>query len=1020
MSLADQLTRMRTQFPILGRLNQAKITLFFSISDGQDRARTFIINNTDFNTAWLQGISELENIQKLQNLISPWIRIEAIHAVTQLSLAHYEQQLTKVKRNYSRKGISFDSEFKLAITEQELNANALLYNGNTVPHAKINKTNFKSFFNWRFPNTILPNLDDKNLQLYAFTTIGIFDDGSNTYQLEEHGRNTGYRKISNFNKPLIYDLISTSSAYLAGEVNEAGQFTYGHFPCFGRNIKFYNNLRHASSTYAMIEAYELNPKPELKGAIERSIDYLTTKLIQTKQLSTGASAAFLVEDDDEIKLGGNAVCILALTQYSIVFNDNNHVSLMEQLAVGIESMQDKMTGKFIHVLNSNDLSIKEEFRIIYYDGEAAFSLMKLYGLTKNERWLNTVTKAFEYFIEAEHWRAHDHWLSYCVNELTLYKPEERYFKFGLSNVREHLDFVLNRITTFPTLLELMMAAQKMLVRLEASVKFRYLLDDFDIEKFYLALHSRARYLLNGYFWPEMAMFFKYPNSIVGSFFIRHHSFRVRIDDVEHYLSGLVAYHNFLSSHSHKSLESNTYDEEINDWTADTVISVTGGQWYIQPPEKWNASGLCIAINTFKPKQLVVIRNGDEDWGISINRLSELSNIAALICSDASGLEQMGLPILKVKSCRNAVIALGKHARNKFQGITFGITGSSGKTTTCSMLAHVLQSFGTVGQTGFSANLPYGVAWNLASIPWDTPNNVIEMAIGKMPLNSSLAHPDIAIITNIGPAHLEYHSSTNEIARKKSAIFNDMADGSHAILNHDMEEFTVFQQAAYNQNLRIVTYGQHKDADIRLIEYNPKKNDVYISIFNQELHYHIGVPGLHMVMNSLAIIAAVTVSGQALTPALKQLSSFQPVDGRGVFSDIQINGIRAQLLDEAYNANPLSMKAMLEMCADINSKGRKVLILGDMLELGEQSENYHKNLLEPLLTVQPDCIILCGPLMKALHQQIPKYITHYWFETALLLKNEILNLIQDQDFIAIKSSHGIGLGKIVNLLNEKAD
>ncbi|RLA01699.1 MAG: Mur ligase, partial [Gammaproteobacteria bacterium] len=124
MSLADQLTRMRTQFPILGKLNQAKITLFFSISDGQDRARTFIIHNTDFNTAWLQGISELENIQKSQNLISPWIRIEAIHAVTQLSLAHYEQQLTKVKRNYSRKGISFDSEFKLAITEQELNANA--------------------------------------------------------------------------------------------------------------------------------------------------------------------------------------------------------------------------------------------------------------------------------------------------------------------------------------------------------------------------------------------------------------------------------------------------------------------------------------------------------------------------------------------------------------------------------------------------------------------------------------------------------------------------------------------------------------------------------------------------------------------------------------------------------------------------------------------------------------------------------------------------------------------------------
>ncbi|MGP5311031.1 CapA family protein [Vreelandella alkaliphila] len=537
------------------------LTLFLSFTDGLQRATVVQFSGKHLAEVW----KKLADWQQRKFKESPkvrWLRIDWVTETRAMTWADCQKEMQSVKRNYFRYGISLDTHLRRAFLEQELNANAMLYLGAKQPKAALNKKNFLNYGVKRYGKHFsMPSPTDSVL---LFTTQAILVQPDKPHELlhgysgGQEGRNTGRRIIEQLDPAQVTSLIQQSSQFLADQVDAKGRFIYGIHPCFDREIKAYNTLRHTSTTYSMLEAWEVTKSSELKSAIDRSIEHLTSELIRQYTLPSGETLAYLQDDNNEIKLGGNAVCLLALVKYTELTNDQQYLPLMEQLALGIQRMQNQENGQLYHVLNADDLSTKEEFRIIYYDGEAAFGLMRLYGLTKDERWLNTVEKAFEYFIEKEHWKIHDHWLSYCVNELTLYRPEERYYQFGIKNVAGHLDFVIGRITTFPTLLELMMAAHKMITRLEASDQHRHLLEQIDLKKFYRALEARAHYLLNGFFWPEFAIYFQNPQRIMGSFFIRHHSFRVRIDDVEHYLSGYVAYlRHYLPNPYHPIRQSHT-------------------------------------------------------------------------------------------------------------------------------------------------------------------------------------------------------------------------------------------------------------------------------------------------------------------------------------------------------------------------------------------------------------------------------------------------------------------------------
>lgn len=993
--------------------------LFLSVSEGAQRATTTPIAAASFDAAFAaveEAVALMEDPR--------WLRVDWVETVGEIQWSELKSWLAQTKRNYFRYGISLDKGFRIAFLETELNANAMLYGGAAIDHAVLNEKNFARYA--RLARGLPGLAVEDAASVYYFSTHGIFCDRDDPqlHDIAGSGRNAGRRVVDHRAPGQVEALVARGSRYLAGQVMPSGRFVYGWHPCFDRAIKAYNCLRHASSVYAMIEAFEETRDPVLGAAIERAVAYLTQELIRPISHG-GQDLAFLVEPDGEIKLGGNAVCLLALTKHAEIFRTDVHLPLLDRLGRGVIFMQDPARGSFHHVLSYPDLSVKETFRIVYYDGEAAFGLMRLYALTRADCWIDAVEKAFGYFIAAEHWRAHDHWLSYAVNALTTYRPRRAYFEFGIRNVAGYLDFVAERNTTFPTLLELMMAAEKMVTRLAEDPYHRDLLEHIDLQAFHDALDKRAGHLLNGHFWPELAMFFQNPDRIEGSFFIRHHAFRVRIDDVEHYLSGLVAYGAFLRSGrrpAHLSrLQHGTPPSGTGaGWRPEELASATGGTWVTPPDASFVGHGLCIHSSTFKPGQIVVARSRQGERGLTSNAIAGLAGKpAALIASSqAKHIVAHGVPVLRVMDTDKAIFAIGRAARSRLAGKVVAVTGSSGKTSTVAMLAHTLSAFGLAERSDVTGNLPRGVSWNLAGFAQECDFAVLEVAIGRMRQSVQIVRPDLAIVTNIFPVHLGDTDTLADIARVKAQIFEGMKPGSVAILNRDMHEWKTIFLAAQAAELRILHYGEGPGCDIRLLDYHPESSEVVAETPVGPVRYRVGAPGRHMALNSLAVLAAVhALGGLSIDVAMERLGTAVPLAGRGQSLDVTIQGKRIRLIDDAYNANPGSMAAALERLHHEAAVGRRVAVIGEMAELGMDADRLHTELAGVVNSRAIDKVYALGAQYRAFWEDLSPDRRGAHLRDMNELKLRLGLELKDGDTVLVKGSNSTRLHGLVAWLKD---
>jgi UDP-N-acetylmuramoyl-tripeptide--D-alanyl-D-alanine ligase len=318
-----------------------------------------------------------------------------------------------------------------------------------------------------------------------------------------------------------------------------------------------------------------------------------------------------------------------------------------------------------------------------------------------------------------------------------------------------------------------------------------------------------------------------------------------------------------------------------------------------------------------------------------------------------------------------------------------------------------------------------VPLTLARMPAETDYGVFEIGMnhaGEIAPLTRLVRPHVAIVTTVGPVHIEFFPSESAIADAKAEIFEGLEPGGIAILNRDNVHYERLRSHALARGANVVCFGRAADADVRLIGTEPALgggSHVHASIEGVELRYLVGAPGAHFVMNSLAVLAAVRRLGADVHTAAGALAELSAPVGRGERTRFHLPGGTVLLIDESYNANPASLAAALAAMAGVprSEQPRRIAVIGDMRELGARSAELHRALKDPIEAAEVDLVFACGPFMKELFELLPEAVRGGYAETSDGLRDRLIAAVRPGDVVMIKGSLGTRMGPLVEAMKQ---
>jgi len=465
------------------------------------------------------------------------------------------------------------------------------------------------------------------------------------------------------------------------------------------------------------------------------------------------------------------------------------------------------------------------------------------------------------------------------------------------------------------------------------------------------------------------------------------------------------------------------------WTSSDAEAATGGQATVP----WQASGLSIDTRSIEAGDLFVALTDVRDGHDFVAQALEKGAAAALVNRIPEGVAE-DAPLLIVPDVLKALEAMAVFARARTRAQVVGVTGSVGKTSTKEMLRSVLTRQGHVFAAEKSFNNHWGVPLTLARMPAETDYAIIEIGMnhpGEIAPLAKLTRPHVAMITTVAAAHMEAFDGIEDIAREKAAIFDGLEPSGSAVINGDLDTSPILTKAAQVAGAKCTTFGQKDTNTDQLLDVQLAQN---ITVARANLEgtpalFKISSPGQHFAMNALGVLGVVRALGADVALAANDMALWQPPAGRGTFDVIVLDAQEPDqtitLIDDAYNANPTSLDAALNVLAASQPKdglgqlhtGRRIAILGDMLELGGDDVAQHIEFADhpALETIQQ--IHCCGPRMHALWDVLPAHKKGQWAENAQDIAVIAHSLLDAGDVILVKGSLGSRVSVVVTAIRK---
>jgi UDP-N-acetylmuramoyl-tripeptide--D-alanyl-D-alanine ligase len=454
------------------------------------------------------------------------------------------------------------------------------------------------------------------------------------------------------------------------------------------------------------------------------------------------------------------------------------------------------------------------------------------------------------------------------------------------------------------------------------------------------------------------------------------------------------------------------------WTSHAAAAATGGS----ADTSWTATGVSIDTRTLVAGDLfVALRGPNHDGHDFVRAALERGAAAAMVDRTVSGCT--AAPLLRVADTLAGLAALGAAARSRSGARIVAVTGSVGKTGTKEALRLALSASGPTYASAGGLNNHWGAPLALARLSPEAVYGVFELGMnhsGEIAALTRLVRPHIAVITTIEPAHLGFFPSVEAIADAKAEIFLGLEPGGTALLNRDNPHYARLAVAAGLAGVaEVIGFGSHPEAGARLIHsvLDSSGSTVEAGIFGSISRFRLPVPGKHWVMNAMAVLAATRVAGANVELGAKALARLEPLPGRGRRRELAWRGGTINLIDESYNASPAAMRAALAVLAATKPDmgGRRVAVLGDMLELGDSAERLHRELAEPLASAKVDRIFLVGEAMAALFEALPEERRGGLWQSAEGVMPALLRFLEPGDVVTVKGSRGVRVSHIVEQL-----